>query len=283
MSEGSIAYEKDATTHIARITIDNPAKRNAYDLELRDAMFDAMVDAAEDDAVKVVLLRGTGGDLSAGADLGGAYAWYETPGDTRRPSQRRRLTVDRQRQHLYHLWTGYPKATVVQLEGVALGGGLELALAGDVTVAGRTARIGMPAARFLGPVLGNLHLFFHRMGPVLTRRMLLTGDLIKMAEIAHLGLFTEVVDDTDVATVAEGYAAKIAKMPADGIVLAKEAYRLVESLNGLAGAEVTAYLFHAMGTNLRFDEDEFNFVKTRAEVGVSEAFRQRDRHFTIEN
>jgi enoyl-CoA hydratase/carnithine racemase len=113
--------------------------------------------------------------------------------------------------------------------------------------------------------------------------MLLTGDLIKMAEIAHLGLFTEVVDDTDVATVAEGYAAKIAKMPADGIVLAKEAYRLVESLNGLAGAEVTAYLFHAMGTNLRFDEDEFNFVKTRAEVGVSEAFRQRDRHFTIEN
>src|SRR5690606_14419359 len=96
---------------------------------------------------------------------------------------------------MYHLRTVFPKVTVVQLDGLALGGGLELALGADMVAAGRSARIGMPAARFLGPVLGNLHLFFHRMGPVLTKRLLLTGDLVEVADIENLGIFTEVVDD----------------------------------------------------------------------------------------
>ena len=55
----------------------------------------------------------------------------------------------------------------------------------------------MPATRFLGPALGSLHMFFHRLGPVLARRLLLTGDTIAAVDVAHLGVFTEVVDDAD--------------------------------------------------------------------------------------
>jgi hypothetical protein len=48
------------------------------------------------------------------------------------------------------------------------------------------------------------------------------------------------------------------------------------------GEEATGYLVHAFATNLRFEEDEFNFVKTRAEVGTSEAFKVRDEHFGVD-
>jgi hypothetical protein len=69
-------------------------------------------------------------------------------------------------------------------------------------------------------------------------------------------------------------------MPADGIVIAKEAFRLVEQLQGYQGEEVASYLFHAFGTNLSFEDGEFNFVKTRAEHG-SKAFELCKEHFEV--
>ena len=59
----------------------------------------------------------------------------------------------------------------------------------------------------------------------------------------------------------------MARIPADGIAIAKEAFRLVEQLQAYQGEEVTSYLVHAFGTNLRFEDGEFNFVKARAEHG----------------
>jgi hypothetical protein len=70
-------------------------------------------------------------------------------------------------------------------------------------------------------------------------------------------------------------------MPADGVVIAKEAFRLVEQSQAYQGEEVASYLFHAYGTNLQFAPGEFNFVKTRAEHGTKEAFRLRDEHFNV--
>ena len=139
----------------------------------------------------------------------------------------------------------------------------------------------MPATRFLGPALGSLHLFFHRLGPVLARRLLLTGDTIKAGELAHLGIFTEVVDPGAVEARAAWFAEKVSRMPADGLVMAKEAFRLVEHLQAYSGEEVLSPLLHAYGTNLQFDEGEFNFVKARAEHGTRRAFELRDEHFEV--
>lgn len=68
---------------------------------------------------------------------------------------------------------------------------------------------------------------------------------------------------------------------ADGVVIAKEAFRLVEQSQVYQGEEVASYLFHAFGTNLQFAPGEFNFVKTRAQHGTKEAFRLRDEHFHV--
>jgi enoyl-CoA hydratase/carnithine racemase len=277
-----IRCERDPDAHVARLTIDNPQRRNAYDPPMRRAMRSHLDALATDDDVKVVLLRGAEGVFSTGADMANSYAWYGNDPNGRRPSQRRRLGVDRESFSFYHELMAYPKVTVAQVETYALGGGFEIALMADIAVVARDAKLGMPGARLLGPALGNLHLFFHRLGPVLSRRLLLTGDTVTGGDVEHLGIFTEVCDPADVAGRAERWAAKAARMPADGIAIAKTAFALVEQSTAFVGEEASGFLVHAFATNLRFEQDEFNFVKTRAKVGTSEAFKARDEHFGVD-
>jgi len=277
-----LLYEPDPDAHIARITFNRPEKRNALTTEMYPLLLDALDDAADDDRIKVLLLRGADGVFTTGQDMGEAYSWYEAPkpGERpRRPSQRRRLAYDRRAQRAYHALYQHNKVIIAQVERYALGGGLEFALSSDLTVVGESAQIGMPAARFLGPVLGNLHLFFFRLGPALAKDLLLTGRIAPQAEAANRGVWNRVVPDADVAREAEDLAALVARMPADGLVIAKEAYRVVQNTPGMGAAEGFEIMSHAFGTNLRFDDDEYNFVKVRAQVGLKKAFELRDRYF----
>jgi len=283
-TDNRVLFDVDSEKRIATITLNNPAQRNSYDAAMRDAIARHLDRVAEDDDLTVVLLRGADGVFSTGADMNNAYGWYgnEDKSSTKsRPSQRRRLTVDRKSFGFYHNLMGFPKVTVGEISGYALGGGFEMALMTDISVIARDTKIGMPATRFLGPALGSLHMFFHRLGPVLARRLLLTGDIIEAGAIEHLGVFTDTCDAASVPARARFWAEKAAKMPADGVVIAKEAFRLVEQSQAYQGEEVASYLFHAYGTNLQFAPGEFNFVKTRAQHGTKEAFRLRDEHFHV--
>ncbi|KUH82882.1 MULTISPECIES: enoyl-CoA hydratase/isomerase family protein [unclassified Mycobacterium] len=283
-ADDRVLFDVDREKRIATITFNNPAQRNSYDAAMRDAVGRHLDQVADDDDITVVLLRGADSVFSTGADMNNAYAWYgdkDSAQAKRRPSQRRRLTVDRKSFGFYHNFMGFPKVTVGEISGYALGGGFEMALMTDISVIARTTKIGMPATRFLGPALGSLHMFFHRLGPVLARRLLLTGDIIEAGAVEHLGVFTETCDPDKVSARARYWAEKAAKMPADGVVIAKEAFRLVEQSQAYQGEEVASYLFHAYGTNLQFADGEFNFVKTRAQHGTKEAFRLRDEHFHV--
>jgi enoyl-CoA hydratase len=288
VSDDRVLFDVDPDRRIATITLNNPKQRNSYDATMREAVGRCLDRVAEDDDLTVVLLRGAEGVFSTGADMNNAYGWYgdnaKAPDEAaakRRPSQRRRLTVDRKSFGFYHNFMGFPKVTVGEIAGYALGGGFEMALMTDISVIARDTKIGMPATRFLGPALGSLHMFFHRLGPVLARRLLLTGDIIEAREVEHLGIFTDTCDSAAVTARARYWAEKAAKMPADGVVIAKEAFRLVEQSQAYQGEEVASYLFHAYGTNLQFAPGEFNFVKTRAQHGAKEAFRLRDEHFHV--
>src|SRR5947207_14924892 len=105
VSDGRVHVERQDGSAVARITIDNPERKNAYDPAMRQQLGAHLEEFAYDDSVKVVLLRGEGGVFSTGADMNNAYAWYgdgasktdngNGSGSRRRPSQRRRLLVDR--------------------------------------------------------------------------------------------------------------------------------------------------------------------------------------------
>src|ERR1700752_4913156 len=101
VSDDRVLYQVDPDRRIATITLNNPKQRNSYDASMRDAVARCLDRVAEDDDLTVVLLRGSGGVFSTGADMNNAYGWYgegktggDDPATKRRPSQRRRLTVD---------------------------------------------------------------------------------------------------------------------------------------------------------------------------------------------
>src|SRR6201985_598062 len=176
-ADDRVLFAVDPEKRIATITLNNPKQRNSYDASGREAVTGCLDRVAEDDDLTVVLLRGADGVFSTGADMNNAYGWYGERGGPEaksRPSQRRRLTVDRKSFGFYHNLMGCPKVTVGEISGYALGGGFEIALMTDISVIARDTKIGMPATRFLGPALGSLHMFFHRLGPV-TRAGLLLG------------------------------------------------------------------------------------------------------------
>src|SRR4029079_14963440 len=127
-----------------------------------------------------------------------------------RPSQRRRLTVDRKSFGFYHNLMGFPKVTAGENSGYAVGGGFEMALMTDISVIGRDTKIGMPATRFLGPALGSLHMFFHRLGPVVARRLQLHDDIIEAGAVENLGVFTATCDPDAVTARARYWAEKAA-------------------------------------------------------------------------
>ena len=285
MADDRVRMHREEGTGIARLTLDHPERKNAYDKAMREQLGAYLDELAMDDDIKVVLLRGSGGVFSTGADMANSYSWYgkeAAEGNSRkRPSQRRRLSVDRKTFDFYHNFLGYPKVIVAEVRGFALGGGFEMALMADISVVARNTVVGMPATRFLGPALGSLHMFFYRLGPTLARRFLLTGDTMAAEKLEHLSIFTEVTEDETVEARANWWARKVARMPADGLVVAKEAFRLVEQLQGYQGEEVASYLVHAFGTNLQFGDDEFNFVKARAEHGTKRAFELCKDHFEV--
>ena len=82
MSDDRVLLERDRETGIARISLNNPERRNSYDPAMREQLGAYLDDLALDDDIKVVLLRGEGGVFSTGADMGNAYAWY---GDKAKP------------------------------------------------------------------------------------------------------------------------------------------------------------------------------------------------------
>src|SRR5271163_1557021 len=108
-SDDRVLFEVDPERRIATITLNNPKQRNSYDAAMREAVARCLDRVAEDDDLTVVLLRGAGGVFSTGADMNNAYGWYgekdqapDDPAAKRRPSQRRRLTVDRKSFSFYH-------------------------------------------------------------------------------------------------------------------------------------------------------------------------------------
>jgi enoyl-CoA hydratase len=122
-----VLFEVDPERRIATITLNNPKQRNSYDAAMRDAVGHCLDRVADDDDLTVVLLRGAGGVFSTGADMNNAYGWYGKqdpagqgePSANRRPSQRRRLTVDRKSFGFYHNFMGFPKVTVGEIAGYA--------------------------------------------------------------------------------------------------------------------------------------------------------------------
>jgi enoyl-CoA hydratase/carnithine racemase len=181
--------------HVARLTIDHPAKRNALDHEILDALAGVLggLDA------RCLLLTATGPVFSAGYDIG---SLDEAAALVAHPFNAAIEALD-----------ALPVPSVAALNGSAIGGGLELALSCDLRLASDEARLGMPPAR-LGLVYSHtgLRRFVDAIGAARTRELFFTARTVTAPVAQQWGLVNEVVGASALAEHAVAYAARIAAL-----------------------------------------------------------------------
>jgi enoyl-CoA hydratase/carnithine racemase len=165
----------------AHLTLERPAKRNALDeqmlLDLRARVSEIRVR----DDVRVVLVRGAGGTFCAGADIAD---WVSPPHDVA-------AGLSRLGRDAFDELAALPALSVAVIEGSAVGGGLELALACDLRLSTNDALLGLPELG-LGnlPSWGGTARLVDIAGMGVTRQLLLTSELVSGARAAELGVVT---------------------------------------------------------------------------------------------
>jgi len=170
---------------IARITLNRPQSLNAMHLPLLYEIYEAAKEAEEDPTVVALIYRGAGRAFSVGRDF--KYSGELQTGDPEGWAAWRKRYKDFGRQ----TWM-FPKATIAQVHGYALGGGHNLAVSCDITVCATDTKFGYPEARY-GLLTGGTHMWNWLMGPKKTKEFLFTGSTFDAAEALTFGLINRVV------------------------------------------------------------------------------------------
>ncbi|SEM57776.1 enoyl-CoA hydratase [Bradyrhizobium sp. OK095] len=168
------------------ITFNNPDKRNAMSLEMWEGFGEALTALRDDDAVRVVILRGAGGKaFVSGADI----SQFEKTRHNAAASEEYAKRSVAQRA----LLADYPKPTIACIEGFCLGGGMQVAMLADIRLAAHGSQFGIPAAK-LGIAYGydGLKHLVSLVGPSWARLLMYTGMRIDTVEALRIGLVERV-------------------------------------------------------------------------------------------
>lgn len=186
----SAVTQFSVTGHVARITLNRPDAMNALNPELRFALSQHFDEVEQNDDIWIAVVTGAGDRaFSAGADLKHRAREFDATAEQRsRWDELQRLT-----RPLNERWQ-FPKPVIARVNGFALGGGLELALACDIIVAADHAELGLPEPRrgLLAAGVGALRLP-RQIGLKVAMGYLLTGRHMSAARAYELGLVNQVV------------------------------------------------------------------------------------------
>ncbi|KFI29241.1 enoyl-CoA hydratase [Haematobacter massiliensis] len=191
------------------ITLNRPERRNAMTPAMTAALTEALAAAAEDDAVRAVLLTGAGGHFCVGGDV---KAMNEGAGADRPLGQRLHTLRDRMSAAFY-LHT-MPKPTIAAIEGSAAGAGLSLAMACDLRICAEDAKLTTAFAKVaLSGDFGGSYFLTHILGGAKARELYLLSPLLSGVEAAEIGLVTRALPAGAVMETARGLAADLAAGP----------------------------------------------------------------------
>ena len=198
LASGKLVLDEPAH-HVVRIRISNPAKRGALDHEI----LDTLAEAARTLAARCLVIAGSGRVFSAGYDIGNLEG------------QRFEEAAERLVAHPFHAAVealdAYPYPIVAQLNGHAIGGGLELALTADIRLAARGVKLGMPPAK-LGLIYSHtgLQKFLEVCGPAFTSELFFVGQNVEAERAERMGLVNEVVEPVELEARTRALAEEIA-------------------------------------------------------------------------
>ena len=232
-----MAYETlllDIDRRVATISINRPDKRNALNAAVRREIVEALDALRSDDDVRVIIFTGVGDKaFIAGADIG-EFA-QRTPLEQRESMQGRRV---------FDEIAAYPKPTIAMINGFALGGGCELAMACDIRVAARSAKFGQPEIKLgIIPGGGGTQRLPRLVGAGTALRLILTGDLIDAEEAHRIGLVDVLTEDAELHARASDLARTIAGHSPVALRLAKAAVSAAFEAPLSAGLSLERELF----------------------------------------
>ena len=196
---------------IATLTIDRPAVRNALDRATADEMSAALAQLRDDDSLRVLVITG-GGDkvFVSGADIKDLKSRTFHQG------------LEGCNNALFAAIEAFERPVVAAINGHALGGGLELALACDIRVAVDEARLGFPEVGLgIMPGAGGTQRLPRVVGMGKARELILTGDLIDAAEAYRIGLVNRVVPRAEFAAAVDALVDKLKSRGPMALRLAK--------------------------------------------------------------
>ena len=217
-SERGLRVERAAGhDELVVLTLDRPASMNAIDSTLLARLLEVLDAVDRDGTIRGVVLTGAGGRaFSAGMDLKERAGFT----DDRLWAQRRRIVALIQRLH------ELPVATIAAVEGAAMGGGFEMALACDLIVASSAATFGLPETRVgIFPGGGATQTLTWLVGPARARDVILTGRRLTAAEAEQWGVVARVVEPGAALEGAVALATTIGEGAPLGIRQAKAAIR----------------------------------------------------------
>lgn len=186
---------------IATVTLNNPP-RNVLSIELISELENVARELAEDTSLKVIVLNGSGPLFVAGADI------KVIAGIT---SAKEGEAMARQGQTIFDQFEQMNKVVIAAINGYCLGGGMELAMACHVRIAGDRTRFGQPEINLgIMPGFGGTQRLPRLVGEAKAIELILTGDMVNAEEAKRIGLVNRVVPEGEVLKQAMGLAKKIA-------------------------------------------------------------------------
>lgn len=228
-------YKKEGKFGI--LTINRPEALNALNgevLEELDQVLDQINEKAEHEDLRVLILTGAGRAFVAGADIAVQSVFdYDDA-----------LAWGRNGSRIFQKLENLPMVTIAAVNGFALGGGCELALACDLILAGEKAKFGQPEVGLgIIPGFSGTQRLVRKIGSFKAKELILTGDHIGAAEAERIGLVNKTVAQEKLMEEAVAMAENIAKNAPIAVKLAKKAMNLTQEVGLSEGIAAENVLF----------------------------------------
>src|SRR3954447_1190742 len=269
------ALRTETEAGVRSIVLARPTEYNTITPALRDELAAAIDEADADRAVHVILLRAEGPAFCAGYGLD----WSTVAQASEEERERRWDSVADLRMmgrfvDVYmKLWYA-AKPTIAAVQGWCIGGGTDMVLCADLIVAAESASFGYPPARVWGTPTTTM--WVYRLGFQQAKRWLFTGDEIRAGDAERIGLVLEVVPDAELEEKATALARRIARIPANQLIMLKALCNQPAEAMGLAASRRLGTIFDGVA---RHTQEGLDFVERTSEVGFRQAVRERDDPF----
>ena len=269
----NVAYNTVTLTRenrIATLTLNRPQKRNALNDELLEEMQQALDEIESDEEIRATIIRGAGRAFCAGFDIS--------------PREHPLTSVQDWRDHVklgndtwFKIWRSR-LPVIAAVHGYCLGGGCDLSMVCDITIAADDAEFGEPEIQFQSappfPIMPWVLPMKHM------KELLLTGKRIDAAEAARIGLANRTVPADRLMREAQDLAHQMTKIPPPAMALNKEAINHGYEIRGFQSTiDYGAEMFTL--TLMSESEEASAFFAVAAEKGLAAAFKWRDEKFAL--